>query len=328
MRVRAWRVRRAAVVAAAGLLIMLATTGEARGSPGWSWPVAGDVITRYANDDANAYAGGMHRGIDIAASPGTAVRAAREGEVTFAGSLGYSGLTVAVRTVDGYVTSYLHLGTIAVRRGQAVHGGARIGEAGTTGRRSAPQPHLHFGVRRAGRRYVDPLTLLPPLPAASPPTPPVPAPAPAPALPEPAPVRAVATPERARVVPRSAPKPARVPGHLPLPAPSPEPAPAPATSPAHRPQRVPVASAPRREHVLRERPVRAPWPAAAPRAQSPTRDWGRPLALAGLGLLVLALFGRSALRAARDANGAVSGRLNGAIARAVRPARGWLPRWR
>jgi hypothetical protein len=57
-------------------------------------------------------------------------------------------------------------------------------------------------------------------------------------------------------------------------------------------------------------------------------DWGRPLALAGLALLALALFGRSAVRAAGDANRAVSGRVYAAIGRALRPARAHLPRWR
>ncbi len=81
--------------------------------------------------------------------------------MTYAGALGYSGLTVAVRTVDGYVTSYLHLAAVAVRRGEKLSGGARVGEVGTTGRRSRPEPHLHFGVRVADQehRYVDPLTL-------------------------------------------------------------------------------------------------------------------------------------------------------------------------
>ena len=328
MRVRAWRVRRAGLAAVAATLIVLATAGEARGASGWSWPVAGDVLTRYANDGASPYAGGMHRGIDIAAVPGTAVLAARTGEVTFAGAIGYSGRTVAVRTVDGYVTSYLHLSAIGVRRGQVVAGGARIGEAGTSGRRSAAQPHLHFGVRVAGegRRYVDPLTLLPPLPAAGRPVPPVPAPAPARALPKPEPVRAVAQPRRVPVVQRPASRPLPAPVHPPVPAP----APAPATAPQRieRPARVPVApgTVPKLRTLPRERTARAPSPAAAPEAQSAVPDWGRPLALAGLGLLVLALFGRALLRGARDANGAVSGRIYETLARM--PARAHLPRWR
>jgi hypothetical protein len=121
--------------------------------------VRGSVVTLYSNDDARPYAAGMHRGIDIAAGVGTTVVAARAGTVTYAGALGSAGNVVAVR--DGtYAVSYLHLSGVSVSRGERVAAGARVGEVGTTGRRSTPEPHLHFGVRRAGR-YLDPLTLLP-----------------------------------------------------------------------------------------------------------------------------------------------------------------------
>ena len=163
MSTRARSARGAAVSLVLGLLLVALMTGDARGSSRWSWPVKGAVLTKYSNDDANPYAAGMHRGIDVAAPAGTVVRAARAGEVTYAGPLGYSGLTVAVRTPDRYVTSYLHLSAVAVRRGESVAGGTRLGAVGTTGRRSTPAPHLHFGVRIAGteHRYVDPLALLP-----------------------------------------------------------------------------------------------------------------------------------------------------------------------
>ena len=110
----------------------------------------GDIATLYANDNARPYAGDMHRGIDIAAELGAAVVAARSGTVTYAGPLGSSGNVVAVR--DGrYATSYLHLGAVSVSRGERVAIGTRVGEVGTTGRRSVAEPHLHFGVRlRAG----------------------------------------------------------------------------------------------------------------------------------------------------------------------------------
>jgi hypothetical protein len=74
--------------------------------------------------------------------------------------------------------------------------------------------------------------------------------------------------------------------------------------------------------------VHRPQPAAAPRAHARATDWGRPLALAGLALMVLALFGRSALRLANRTNAALSGRAHDAIARALRPARAHLPRFR
>ena len=134
---------------------------------GWIWPVDGEVITPYRNGD-DPYAAGQHRGIDIAAPAGERVVAATAGTVTFAGVAGSSGLTVAVRTADGaYDTSYLHLSSRAVERDDVLRAGDTIGAVGTSGRRSAEAPHLHFGVRDAGDRhaYLDPLGLLGPRPA-------------------------------------------------------------------------------------------------------------------------------------------------------------------
>ena len=106
---------------------------------------------------------------------GRGVVAARAGTVSHAGVVGSAGLTVAVRTADGrHVTSYLHLAEVAVKKGDSVAAGARIGAVGTSGRRSVAEPHLHFGVRLADAedQYVDPLSVLPapgPGPAPAPP---------------------------------------------------------------------------------------------------------------------------------------------------------------
>jgi hypothetical protein len=190
----------------------------------WVWPVAGKVITPYRNG-TDPYATGQHRGIDIAAPVGAPVVAATGGEVRFAGMAGTSGLTISVRTGDGYDTSYLHLSSLSIRAGAHVSTGQRIGAVGVTGVRSATAPHLHFGVRDAGTRhdYRDPLAFLPPPPAShSPPAPsPAPAPAPAPAPPATAPVgrpRTAPAPRAApRPVARRLPAPHRLPHDLPAP---------------------------------------------------------------------------------------------------------------
>src|SRR3954447_15042769 len=122
--------------------VALTQTAEAA----WVWPVSGEVITPYRNG-INPYAGGQHRGIDIAAAIGTPVVAAAGGDLRFAGTAGSSGLTISIRTGDGYDTSYLHLSSTAVRAGARVSAGDPIGAVGTTGVRSATAPHLHFGVR-------------------------------------------------------------------------------------------------------------------------------------------------------------------------------------
>src|ERR687895_78535 len=198
----------------------------------WVWPVRGEVITPYRNG-TDPYASGQHRGIDIAAATGTTVVAATSGEVRFAGTAGSSGLTVSVRTADGrYDTSYLHLSSASVGEGDRVAAGQPLGAVGTTGTRSATEPHLHFGVRDAGSRhaYHDPLRFLPPPTTAQPPRgAPAPEPAPVPISPgpAPAPVNAPAT----RGIPVGAPAPRRVPVGAPRRVPAGAPRRVPATEP-------------------------------------------------------------------------------------------------
>src|SRR4051794_31713890 len=200
-------------------------------SPPWRWPVAGPVITPYTNG-SDPYAGGQHRGIDVAAPVGAPVVAAAGGVVTFAGVAGSSGLTVAVTTDDGFDTSYLHLSSLAVRRGDRIAPGAAIGRVGTTGRRSAAEPHLHFGVREAGSRfaYRDPLDFLPVPPPAAVPRSPVPVPVGAPGRPR---VQSAAIPVRARPLAGGAPLAATAP--LSAAMPFGPPAPVAPSAPAPRP---------------------------------------------------------------------------------------------
>src|SRR6184192_1686219 len=135
------------VATATLIALLLASPPAVAASTTWQWPVDGRVITPYRNG-ADPYAGGQHRGIDIAAPVGTPVVAATAGTVTFAGLVGSSGLAVAVRTADGRLdTSYLHLSSIQVAAGDRVAAGDSLGAVGTTGRRTAAEPHLHFGVR-------------------------------------------------------------------------------------------------------------------------------------------------------------------------------------
>ena len=237
----------ALALALLGLLVVVSPAAAA-----WTWPLAGEVITQYRNG-ADPYAAGQHRGIDIAGAVGTPVVAAAAGRVLHAGTAGSSGLTVSVRTSEGLDTSYLHLSSAAVREGAAVAAGQRLGTVGITGRRSAQQPHLHFGVRESGSRHVyrDPLALLPPAPVAAPERPlPAPAPvrAPAPVAPVLAPIgspapapapRTIASPERRRV-----PTGRRIPAgrRLPTRAPHAERTPAARREPTHSGARAPSPS--------------------------------------------------------------------------------------
>ena len=152
----------------------------------WAWPVDGPVLRPFVLGD-DPYAGGQHRGIDIAAPAGTSVRAPAAGSVSFAGTVPTGGRTITIRTGDGYAVTLLHLGSYSVVRGAVVGEGDVVGTVGPSGDAAEPQPYLYLGVRVADDPdgYVDPLGLLPrPAPpddAAQPDPAPDPAPAPAPA---------------------------------------------------------------------------------------------------------------------------------------------------
>ena len=103
-----------------------------------------------------------HRGVDLAAPPGTAVRAAGEGIVTFAGDVaGVQAVTISHGS--GLESTYSDLLSLSVRAGDVVDQGRWIGRSGEAHEGSAG---LHFGVKRWGE-YVDPLSLFGPIDATS-----------------------------------------------------------------------------------------------------------------------------------------------------------------
>ena len=145
----------------------------------WSWPADGDVLRPFTLG-GDAYAAGQHRGVDVAGSEGSAVRAPAAGTVTFAGSLPTYGRGVTIATADGYAVTLVHLGSIGVAKGDAVAEGASIGTMGSSGDAEHPVPSVHLGIRVASQAegYVDPLGLLPPRSIPAPAPPPVQSPAP------------------------------------------------------------------------------------------------------------------------------------------------------
>ena len=99
MLIRTGQLRRQLLLALAAYAA-LASWGHpppATAATGWTWPVVGHVITPYRNG-SDPYAGGQHRGIDVAAPTSTPVAVAAAGTVRFAGTAGSSGLTVSIRT--------------------------------------------------------------------------------------------------------------------------------------------------------------------------------------------------------------------------------------
>ena len=99
-----------------------------------------------------------NRGLDLATTPGTEVRVATNGTVTFAGLVAGRTYVVVRANADRRVrVTYGGLATLAVARGHAVAQGESLGTAADT---------LFYGVR-VGDRHVDPLSFTRATPAAT-----------------------------------------------------------------------------------------------------------------------------------------------------------------
>ena len=172
-----------AAIAAIALVFCLALPTPAAATVAWAWPVRGPVLRTFFYDAADPFRRGQRRGVNLAARPGSPVRAACAGRVVTA-SPGW-GITLLC---GPWRVTHLPIGAVSVHVGDHVRAGRRVGTLGTR----HGFPGLHLGVRRAGDRfgYVDPLAFLPPdRPPRLGPLPPasirrrLPAPAPVPATP-------------------------------------------------------------------------------------------------------------------------------------------------
>lgn len=130
-----------------------ARTGGAVSSTGsashlWPLPVRGTITTWFS---------AAHRGIDIAAPAGTAVRAVAAGKVTWAGwKNDGGGFVVVIRHPDGMISTYNHNRRVLVRLGEVVARGQKIAEVGSTGWSTGP--HLDLRIQMGGV-FINPLRL-------------------------------------------------------------------------------------------------------------------------------------------------------------------------
>lgn len=111
-----------------------------------TYPQVGASTGRKMNPFYKAYV--YHEGLDLIVARGTPVLAAADGTVTAASRNKSSGSTIRIAHEGGYETVYAHLESMAVRVGQRVSAGERIGTVGMSGQAFAP--HLHYEVRRDG----------------------------------------------------------------------------------------------------------------------------------------------------------------------------------
>jgi murein DD-endopeptidase MepM/ murein hydrolase activator NlpD len=118
------------------------------------WPVQGKIIAGFGQRSDGTH----NDGINLSVPQGTAVHAAEEGIVAYAGSelKGYGNL-ILVRHKNGWVTAYAHNEELLVKRGDSVQRGQVIAKAGRTG--SVDRPQVHFELRQ-GSKPVDPVPFL------------------------------------------------------------------------------------------------------------------------------------------------------------------------
>jgi murein DD-endopeptidase MepM/ murein hydrolase activator NlpD len=109
------------------------------------WPTEGHVTSRFG-PRTSPFTGQPqhHTGIDIAAPPGTPIRAPADGVVTFAGTLPGYGNAVVLTHGFGFKTFYGHNQRNHVSKGQTVKRGQVIALVGSTGYSTGS--HLHYEV--------------------------------------------------------------------------------------------------------------------------------------------------------------------------------------
>ena len=139
-----------------GYVLPLPGTAPAQGSSRDELVERGLLLHEFV-DPGPAWGAG-HRGVDLAAAPGSPVLAPGDGTVTFVGTVVDRPLLVITHP-DG-LRSTLEPVTTDLPPGARVEAGAAIGtlapEAST---HCAPAYCLHWGVRR-GEEYLDPLVVL------------------------------------------------------------------------------------------------------------------------------------------------------------------------
>jgi murein DD-endopeptidase MepM/ murein hydrolase activator NlpD len=132
-----------------------------------SWPIAGAWISQPFGPSALLVEPPLgpyphfHTGVDLAAPLGTVVTAAADGIVVAVAitKVGY-GNYVIVAHGGGIMTLYAHLLATAVKVGDRVVRGQKVGLEGTSGLSTGP--HLHFELR-VNDQVTDPMPYLPAL---------------------------------------------------------------------------------------------------------------------------------------------------------------------
>ena len=119
-------------------------------------PIAPMRVEALARLPAEPWLAG-HRGLDLQATVGQAVRAAASGEVSFVGMV-VDRPVLTIRHSDGALSSVEPVNS-ELEVGARVHAGDTIGTVSDVAGHCAPRTCVHWGVRVAGD-YIDPLDVL------------------------------------------------------------------------------------------------------------------------------------------------------------------------
>ncbi len=121
-----------------------ATPVPAAPTSGWVAPVSACISSGFG---WRASTGSMHNGVDLAASYGTAIKAAHSGTLSVGYQSGGAGNYSMIIHGDGLATVYMHESSFQVRSGW-VNTGQVIGYVGSIG--NSTGPHLHFETHTGG----------------------------------------------------------------------------------------------------------------------------------------------------------------------------------
>lgn len=131
-------------------------------APASTQPVSGRVLAVFSGDELvyNKTLGDWrtHNGVDYACKPGETVSSPVEGKVTGLETDGSWGPTVSLTDAQGRVWRLCGV-SAAVRQGQTVSAGQKLGKAATVSCECEEEPHIHMEVQQ-GDRYLDPQKLM------------------------------------------------------------------------------------------------------------------------------------------------------------------------
>lgn len=120
-------------------------------------PIEGTISSIYGfRETATGSVPKNHTGTDIAATTGTKIKSATDGQVVLASEEGDYGKHIKIQIGEVSII-YAHCNALYVKEGDIVTQGQEIAEVGSTG--NSTGPHLHFEIR-ISERTVDPQKIL------------------------------------------------------------------------------------------------------------------------------------------------------------------------